>query len=188
MIFKATLKDGEQSRYEKFEHLEGYSELRVMLIKITFLHENNKKHNYLNFIIRNEQKIFETSSIDSFRNETNIHVDIHKKTYDYGMPLCPSIVYSTILSKISYPTVDSFCDEFITTPSLNDDGYFSENTHYIKTQIQHLVERNKITQIGLIAMEFADNYLTLYHLTHIQNATLKSISNSNKNNNIHTYI
>ena len=174
MIFKATLKDGEQSRYEKFEHLEGYSELRVMLIKINFLHENNKKHNYLNFIIRNEKKVLETSSIDSFRNETNIHVDIHKKTYDYGMPLCPSIVYSSILSKIINFTVDQFCDYFITTSSLNDNGDFSENTQNIKTQIKDLVERNKITQIGLIAMEFADNYSTLYHLTHIQNTTLSN--------------
>lgn len=172
MIFKATLYQGVQSKYEKFEPSEGYSELRVMLIKITFLHENDKKHNYLNFIIREVKKQLETSSIDSFKNETNIHVDIHKKTYDYGMPLCPSIVFSSILNDVSLLPISEFCNSLSLTKSFNDNGGLSENTIKIKNQIKDLEEKKQITQIGIIAMEFADNYSTLYNLTHIQNNSL----------------
>jgi hypothetical protein len=172
MIFKATLNKDVQSKYEKFEPSEGYSELRVMLIKITFLHENDKNHNYLNINIRNEQKEFETSSIDSFRNETNIHVDIHKKSFKYGMPLCPSIVFSSILSDVSLLPISQFCNGLRLTESLNDNGGISENTIQIKTQIKDLEEKKQITQIGIIVMEFADNYSTLYNLTNISNNRL----------------
>lgn len=167
MIFKATLNAGEQSRYEKFEPLEGYSELREMLIKITFLKENNDPDvKMFTFVLNGQPKHFEASSIDNFRNETNIHVDIHAKSFDYGMPLCPSIVFSSILSETSQPNISDFFNIYNQTSSFNDNGITSKTTQKIKIIINKFIERKQITQIGIIAMEFASDYHTLHNITH----------------------
>jgi hypothetical protein len=172
------------SKYEKFEPTEGFSQLREMLIKISFLHENddNSDMSTFNFTILNRprpNKEFESVSINSFRNETNIQVDIHKKSYDYGMPLCPSIIFSQICTSISVPNITDFVDFFRETSSLEDNGQISQTTVNIKQRLFELMETEQITKIGMIAMEFANNYSTLNDLTDRRNDTLNDDQKEN---------
>ena len=179
MIFKATLNDENVvSKYEKFEPTEGFSPLREMLIKLIFLHENDDDRNpsfsFFNPEIKtvsfqsfhqNETNIrIESLSIESFRNEANIQVDIHEKSYDYGMPLCPSIIFSEIFTSETDPNVDEFINNFTQTGS-KDNGKISQGAVSIKNKLIDYLRKGRLKQIGIIAMEFANNYSTLDNLT-----------------------
>jgi hypothetical protein len=118
------------------------------------------------FVLNGQPKHFEASSIDNFRNETNIHIDIHSKSLNFGMPLCPSIVFSSILSETSQPNINDFFDTFNQMSSLNDDGISLNTTKKIQIILNKFINIKQITQIGIIAMEFASDYHTLHNITH----------------------
>jgi len=170
IIFKATLNDiilDNDSPYESFEPHLGFTALRTILFKIVFLNEDVLRYEFkmLPQIGSNNNQIFETVTVDSFKNETNIHVDIHEKSYDYGQPICPSVLYSTILTTSSAPVdIVTFSHHLLSTTSLKSDGSESQTTKRIKERIIDLVGRGRISQMGIIGMEFAESYSTLNNI------------------------
>jgi hypothetical protein len=88
------------------------------------------------------------------------------------MPLCPSIIFSQIFTSISVPNITDFVDFFTKTGSLEDNGQISQTTVIIKERLFNLMKSGQITKIGMIAMEFANNYSTLNDLTDRHNDTL----------------
>ena len=169
-IFKATLNDSvldNDSPYESFEPHLGFTALRTILFKIVFLNEVDLHYefNMLRQIGSNRNQIFETVTVDSFKNETNIQVDIHEKSYDYGQPICPSVIFSTILTTSSSPVdIVTFSRNLLSTTSLKSDGSESQTTKRIKERINDLVGRGRIQQMGIIGMEFAESYSTLNNI------------------------
>jgi hypothetical protein len=171
IIFEAILKkstDGLPSPYISFTPDSGAVDLRKIIFKLVFL--NDDKLIEYPFDIENENSTFQnpsrrtfnitTVTSDNFKNETNIQVDIHDRTCDYGEPICPSVIFSKIISD---DELSSFAQTLLETNTMGT----SLASINIKSSIHHFVtERSikNITKIGIIAMEFAENYYTLYDI------------------------
>ena len=161
-IFKATLRDGIVSPYESFSPHIGYTDLRTIIFKLVFL-SDTKENSYEFDMTEFDRSKFLIHSVtsDSFKKETNIHVDIHAKTYDYGEPLCPSVIFSTILEESG---VSKFAEILSNRIRIYDGTGLTLETILIFPQIVHFVERKQINKMGIIVMEFAENYSMLYDI------------------------
>jgi hypothetical protein len=89
----------------------------------------------------------------SFKDEVNIQATIFKKTLDYLDPICPAPIYATIKRDpaVSIPMLDSL----IAKAS-------SDKTIECLKCIKKSISKNNIPAIGIIGMEVAEGYMTLY--------------------------
>ena len=164
IIFKVTLKHyipSNDSPYRSFNPHLGYTDLRTIIFKLVFLSDTKITYEF-DMTEFNSTK-FELHSVksDSFKNETNIQIDIHEKSYDYGEPICPSVIFSTILEG---KRVLEFAENLLHRIRIHDGTGLTLETLLIFPQIHESAERNPILQMGIIAMEFAEDYSTMYDM------------------------
>lgn len=180
ITFKATLNPGVPSPYTRLDY-EG--EVRQILLKFAPLYdsgltlEQQKEiiskfgavpgevvpssapggYDEIELPLTPRSKIT-TCEMQSFINEVNIQTDIFLKTMNYLQPICPAIVYSGIIINTS--------DEFQT---LLDKMIAGSNVVGSRTRTRELLtginkHRNNFQNLGLIAMEFANDCVLLYSM------------------------
>lgn len=142
LIFLAKANESYKSSY-LYTNPESYGNpVTQLIIKITFLNDNNYEYDeplsipnigYINL-----------DSVENFKNEVNIQTDIFLKTIKYLQPLCPTIVYASTENNIE----------------LFDRA--AKRGGVQVTKIFKSIQRKRKNKIGIIAMEFAEGYQTLY--------------------------
>jgi len=100
--------------------------------------------------------ILKSNDISSFKNEVNIQTDVFQKTIHRAEPICPAILFSTILR-------EGKKREFIQRLSKTDTSFKKHNLPYEHAEItfDELVNNQSIS-IGIIAMEFESGYERLF--------------------------
>jgi hypothetical protein len=98
VIFVCSLRDGEESTYEPLRHHgENVSQIIIKLVAITDGDETKmwpeKEEDVKSF---KNKKYVET--IRAFKNEIDIQKETFNETKDNRDPVCPALVYSTILT------------------------------------------------------------------------------------------
>ena len=161
IIFKAILYPHIlDSPYESFNPHSGYTDLRVIIFKIVFLSDAERSPSYEFDMDDYKFELFSVTS-DSFKKETNIQVDIHEKSYDYGEPICPSVIFSTIIGEDG---VLQFDQSLLFNLTKSGGAGLTIETVSIVHQIDAFVRGREILQMGIIVMEFAENYSMLYDI------------------------
>lgn len=149
LIFVATLKPGVVSPYQHLDADNYGSPVTKLIIKICFILDSIKGPTNLGLY---------PMLYDEFKNEVNIQTDVFLKTMNYLQPLCPAIVYAGILEPISTNVVGRIIEQSIAVlkskPMIPTDHDAVKLLKKIHTHFQS----KKINKIGIIAMEFADNY------------------------------
>jgi len=100
--------------------------------------------------------ILKSKDIKSFKSEVNIQIDVFQKTIHLAEPICPAILFSTILR-------ESKKREFIQQLSKTDTSFKKHNLPYESEQItfDQLLNSESMS-IGIIAMEFETGYERLF--------------------------
>jgi len=146
-----------------YKHMKPYAfnrPVKELLLKFSLLYDENAGQRagdiYLTDDIGNEQKV-RTCSIANFQSEINIQTDIFLKSIKYLDPICPAIVYASH-NYYSPSLIDSL---FYHIEQKGDDDT-KELVAFIKSKYGEPSLSNTFTRVGLIAMEFANNYVTLF--------------------------
>lgn len=142
IVFRAVLNSDTQSPYANIgtSNIYNYGDkVNTLLIKLVFLRT--------------------IDDINDYKNEVNTQTDIFLKTVDYLEPLCPGIVYANI-----YTDKDELTTLFDTLYSKRGDAKTTKLLDYLYESVWP--HNSSYKKIGLIAMEFAENYHTIYSLKH----------------------
>jgi hypothetical protein len=101
--------------------------------------------------------ILKHSDISSFKSEVNIQTNIFQKSMGHLQPLCPAILYSTVLR-------DSQKRELVNRMIKIDSDVKTHKLPYLESEID--IDGGLLTDskflIGVIAMEFENGYKRLY--------------------------
>lgn len=119
-----------------------------LLIKIVIITDTNN----IEFDLSEDfSKTFLIESVtkEEFYNEINIQAEIYMKTIQYLQPICPGIVYSTIMN-VNDPKYDIFLN------SISDVKYKN-----IMAMVRRYDQPSFPVKIGIIGMEFMSNSTTL---------------------------
>jgi len=116
--------------------------VKNLLIKIIIITDTNIKFN----LSEDLSNTFLINSVtkEEFYDEINIQAEIYMKTIQYLQPICPGIVYSTIMN-------------------VNDPKYdvFLNSISYVRYKNIMAMVRSFPVKIGIIGMEFMSNCTTL---------------------------
>jgi hypothetical protein len=150
LIIVASLNEGVNSLYKHINLHNFGTQVKKLIIKLVFIHnEDDVKNNNLDTIFINDDYEFDQASKQDFMNEINIQTEIFLKTFEYLQPLCPAIVYSDIYNSESKAL---FRNIF-----LKIDMFGKKLFAIILKQLG-----KEIKNVGLIAMEYAEDYKPLY--------------------------
>jgi hypothetical protein len=137
-----------------------------ILFKLVFLRNRREQSEDIYFSDQSQHNLkLLLAREQSFNEEVEIQKEVYTKTMDYLEPICPAIVFSQIykddrgkldiLQKIKNRT--------------SADG----RTRQI---LNSIINQGKRFSIGLIVMEFADGYMTMYDIDHLPNNNPKKIT------------
>jgi len=149
LIFVATLNPGVVSPYQHLDASTYGSPVTKLIIKICFI---------LDRITGPTNIGLYPMLYDEFTNEVNIQTDVFLKTMNYLQPLCPAIVYAGILEPISTNVVGRIIEQSIAVLKSKPMIPTDHDAVKLLNKIHTYFQRKKINKIGIIAMEFADNY------------------------------
>lgn len=91
---------------------------------------------------------------DDFVNEINVQLEIYEKTFEFGLPLCPSIVHAEMIS----PDADS--EHYQRVTEMIKAGTHEQDTLSMLHRLFRNIRQNDFS-IGIIAMEYIENSVTL---------------------------
>lgn len=130
--------------------------VRSIIIKVCMIDANTKaQFNCLEPVSRND-----------FIDEVNIQTDVFLKTMNYLNPICPAIVYADITTDVSLVK--------------------KVLTQYRSSCLQDIIDNKnnqRIHEIGIIAMEMAENYDTVYQTIRDASSSNNSTPSSNASSN-----
>ena len=170
-IFSASIKNKNESPYNDIRSKYYNRPVRNILIKLVAtapsLSRNPKRNKILFEDKRN--KAIETES--NFRNEVNIQTEIFLKTMNYLEPLCPAPIYGEIKSETD--AIELFDKMLYKT---DDDGVIDIlYTFQYEVGIPSRSNDKKMSSIGILGMELADDYITLNSLYNNPRFTKKDV-------------
>ena len=155
--FVATLHTGMKSPYKSTDADTYGNDVQHLLLKliifkisndnvistdrIRFKYEHQDKHHTLSFVLESE--------ID-FHKEIERQNEVYIKTMDYLEPICPAIVFSNIYRDTKTSGV---LNKLLTNSLVSDEAHAMLNSIHLSS---HMFE-----SIGIIGMEFAEDYYTL---------------------------
>jgi hypothetical protein len=148
LIIVASLNEGVNSLYKHINLNNFGTQVKKLIIKLVFIYDDESNENINNIFINDDYE-FDQSSKQDFMNEVNIQTEIFLKTFEYLQPVCPAIVYSDIYNSESKAL---FRNIF-----LKIDMFGKKLFAIILKQFG-----KEIKNIGLIAMEYAEDYKPLY--------------------------
>ena len=150
LIIVASLNEGVNSLY-KYINLHNFgTQVKKLIIKLVFIYnEDDIKNNNLDTIFINDDYEFDQTSKQDFMYEVNVQTEIFLKTFEYLQPLCPAIVYSDIYNNENR---NLFKNIF-----LKIDMFGKKLFAIILKKLG-----KEIKNIGLIAMEYAEDYKPIY--------------------------
>jgi thiamine kinase-like enzyme len=158
--FLARFKSSEEnlSPYVSTDAKTYNEHVNVLLIKIAFLH--NLSPSYKNRIEFSGNKNVALTSEQDFNHEIDIQKDVYFKTMDYLEPICPAIVYS----KVEKDRTDmlTFLKKLQSKVSEDD-----RETKNLLLDFISLYQIHRYKYIGIIGMEFAEGYSSLFRLIYI---------------------
>lgn len=158
LIFKAIIKPGYVSDYRYIDpslYNRPVTELILKLSLMKVFDPNDYDHEDIE-----DMNEFDKDEIGNFKNEINKQTDIFLRSMEFLQPLCPAIVFSRILE-------DSASKElFINTLKRIDRSIGGQKITYngrdIKINNPLIINDNDL-KLGVIAMECATGYNTLFH-------------------------
>jgi len=149
ITFVATTNTSYTSKYSYLNSYKYGDPVTKLLIKITFINDSN------DYSILISPREFNTTKSELFKNEVNIQTDIFLKSMNYLQPICPAIVYADCLTdEPSIKHILSVIKKYTT----------DSKTSFICNEIYKNYGYNNFEKLGIIGMEFADNYQTLFNL------------------------
>jgi hypothetical protein len=173
-----------ESPYETFRPEDYKSPVKYILIKMSFVNTNDKVlndkqtslingmiHEYIDY--RNEQNdemnIYRViGSKDKFIDEINIQTDIFLKTIDYLDPICPAPVYGGIKNKeesiVFIENLQKINANEETKKQLNELSVMLKDVFNVLGENIPSLNKNYNFGLGVLAMEFADNYKEFVYL------------------------
>jgi hypothetical protein len=137
---------------EKSEFIKPIS---TVLLKLVLIKRYGATTNNFEFIIDDKKIRKRAATIDSFNNEINVQYDVYKNTLNYNnIPICPSIIYNNVIDMKSQILrfllkIKGKGRQSIITSEIIEDLFDIYNAP------------KKIPTLGIIGMEFADDYQTL---------------------------
>ena len=152
IILKLTLNPGIDSPYEMFSASHYKKPVTCLLVKLVALGPNSDEEW--------EYKNGKAKRIDleeTFEKEVNIQTDIFFKTMEYLEPLCPAPVFSTV-----YKNKNDAINFLRLLESKTTTMY--PTTIQILQIIRKRIQSDEIPWLGVLGMEIAQNYMTLFDL------------------------
>lgn len=101
MTYVLTLNPGVESKYLSLDASNYSQPVKQLLLKTTFIYPLKLEFNVQTSKYPIETKT--TTTIDGFYEEVNIQTDVYLKTMKYLEPLCPAIVYATVVNDMKDP-------------------------------------------------------------------------------------
>lgn len=165
---RAVLKNGVESPFKSIRYETYMKPVTELLIKFSHISDLPDK------TMIDKPIIAPIESVELV-SEVNTQIDVHFKTMNYLQPLCPAVVFSEVTKDMQVP-VAVLNDILATTPS---GGVYNIKTRYkidemnldktekhIFTALDKIVKnvRRKGVAFGIVAMELANGYTTLYKL------------------------
>jgi hypothetical protein len=131
--------------------------VRRILIKFISLEPTSYRKNGV--IVRDTR----AETHENFANEVNIQTDIYLKTMSYLQPLCPAIMYSMIYEP-SDAAMDPPEEGVPLSPASQLWDLMPKDLGAIHKNLGMYRVANATSDIGIIAMELADGYATVYKI------------------------
>jgi exodeoxyribonuclease VII small subunit len=161
ITFKAKLNPEftSKSPYKSTDSATYGLSISTILFKLVFLYSSDNSESNLSkqlyigiddadsITVRKEE-------LSNFYGEINIQEDVYFKTMDYLEPICPAIVYSNVYTASNDINKLKLLEQIMKSTTSGS---------YTFKLLQGLIKSEKfIGSIGVVAMEFADEYRTLY--------------------------
>ncbi len=139
------------------ERSEFEKPVTTVLLKLVLIKRPGSTINNFEFIIHDKKVRKRTTTIDAFVDEINIQYDVYKSTLNFNnIPICPSIIYNNVF--IMKPKILNF----ILKLKLKGIDKQSITTSKIIDELLYIYNQPKnIPTLGIIGMEFAEEYQTL---------------------------
>jgi len=167
--FVCTLKEGIETNL-KYMDLQKFNEpVKKILIKLSFLHTDHKRKDLKQIFYNDKKKHINIVYYDNFIREVNTQIEIFFKSYETLQSICPSILNAEIIDLPKYILLENAnSNTEKKNYKLNKDlderlKHFYDSSDKLKIIIDSLIYNNVHNNfhIGLIAMEYAEDYNTL---------------------------
>jgi len=162
LVFKAVIRGGFDYKSASYRYIDPdlYNQpVTEVILKLTVTSDlNPKKYTPKDIAAMTE---YEKDEIGNFTNEVNKQTDIFLRSMEYLQPLCPAIIYSKMLS-----TKEDKKKITDTLLRINPELGLTEIPYHgmsYKLNNKSLVNNSSI-KIGVIAMECATGYDSLYNI------------------------
>ena len=157
LVFKAVVRGGYISDYKYIDPDLFNQPVTELILKLSLMTEFDPTR-YTPLKIANMSK-YEKDELGNFTNEVNKQTDIFLKSMEFLQPLCPAIVYSKML--LTQHDKDKLINTILgINPLLGSNAIPYDGIH-IRLD-QPLLVSMPIIKIGIIAMECATGYDSLY--------------------------
>jgi len=159
ITFKAELQKGATTTYRYLSQENFNQPVTCLLIKVCclFNKENGEENEKLDFSSMGEEMRLNSVDIELFKREINIQTDIYLKTCDYLQPICPAIVHAgSYTDKDEDLNIETLLDILSST--------LQPKEKQILSSIRASYVGEEFSSLGIIAMEFANNYEELYYV------------------------
>lgn len=149
ITFTAKLNPGTTTSYRYLREEKFREPLQYLLIKLCCLFDKEKGEmsEVLDFGNPSQELKLRTVDMESFKNEINIQTDIFFKTFAYLQPICPAIVHAEAYQQMTVNTILGVLSSTLDAP-------YKE----VLSSIHASYQGNEFSSLGIIAMEFAENY------------------------------
>jgi hypothetical protein len=157
VVFIASLNPGIVSNYKYLDAYTFGRPVTKLIIKACFITED--------FSINEGSNILDRTNYEEFKNEVNIQTDIFLKTMNYLQPLCPAIVYANVFDSTNNLLLNIVQKSIEILSSKEITSAIEKKFIYLK-KIEKVIKKGEIKKYGIIAMELADGYNSLYKEIH----------------------
>lgn len=161
ITLQAVLNPGATTTYKYLNERYFGEPVKCLLIKLSCLYNesNGEIPKKLELYNGSMEATLKTTDIEQFKNEINVQQEIYFKTCDYLQPICPAIVYAN-----AFNTVESLQEIFnLLMASLDE-----EDALFMLT-IADNYEDGEFSSLGIIGMEFAEDYEELFRFNNTAN-------------------
>ena len=159
IIYKLILNPTIVSPYYTLRSNNLGSPVNTIIIKIVVC-QSNESNSDNNWKYGDEDKLCTT--IENFKNEVNIQLDIYNQSKDNYEAICPSIIFAKILNLKDGPLRQTFFNYFRESANQIRDRPTSES--FTNILIASLQQNGLKYNFGLVAMEIIDDAETVYDL------------------------
>lgn len=170
VIYEATLNEGllndAKSKGYKIPNIrsmdfENFNKpITKLLIKITFIHTDIPSNKDIDIEI--DGRKLKSTHLDTFTKEVNVQTEILHKSFQYMQPLCPTILSASYIK----PTKEGIIE------------LLSSKDKYLKGLFDAIISmKNIVEYVGIIAMEYADDYEMLMNYVYDTKKSLTKCTN-----------